>query len=119
MRWPGAGLALTGQLQEAVTPAERRAPGHLQPLGHPGNAQALAERLGVRQPFAPLMQPTQRRARQRVEGASAATAQKALQAAGKAVLDDVGGAAMGAEPGRLRFDGFDGGLARLQRGQLR
>ena len=119
MRWPGAGLALTGQLQEAVTPAKRRAPGHIQPLGHPGNAQALAERLGVRQPFAPLMQPTQRRARQRVEGASAATAQKALQAAGKAVLDDVGGAAMGAEPGRLRFDGFDGGLARLQRGQLR
>ena len=37
--------ALTGQLQEAVTPAERRAPGHLQPLGHPGNAQLTSQAL--------------------------------------------------------------------------
>jgi len=40
-----AGLALTGQLQEAVTPAKRRAPGHLQPLGHPGNAQLTSQAL--------------------------------------------------------------------------
>ncbi|WP_304350030.1 hypothetical protein [Comamonas testosteroni] len=113
-RWPGADWAGP----EGVAPAKRRAPGHLQPLGHPRDAQALAERLGVCQPFARLMQAAQRRARQRVEGACAATAQKALQASGKAPLDDVGGAAMGVEPGRLRLDGFNGGLARLQRGQL-
>ena len=83
------------------------------------NSQALVERLGVRQPFVPQVQFAQRRACQRVEGASAATAQKALQTSGKAVLDEVRSAAMGAAARRLRFDGLDGGLSRLQRGQLR
>ena len=113
-----AGLPLTGQLQEAVAPAKRSAPGYVQLLGHLGNAQALVDRLGVRQPFAPQVQLAQRRACQRVEGASAATAQKALQASGEAVLDEVRAAAVGAVVRRLRLAGFDGGLSRLQRGQL-
>ena len=113
-----AGLALAGQLQEAVAPAKRRAPSHVQLLGHLGNAQTLIERLRIRQPFAAQVQFAQRRARQRVEGARAATAQKALQASGKAVLDEVRAAAMGAAARRLRFDGFNGGLSRLQRSQL-
>ena len=83
-----------------------------------GNAQALIERLRIRQPFAPQVQFAQRRARQRVEGARAATAQKALQASGEAVLDEVRAAAMGAVARRLRLNGLDGGFSRLQRGQM-
>ena len=113
-----AGLPLTGQLQEAVAPAKRGAPGDVQLLGHLGDAQALIERLRIRQPFAPQVQFAQRRARQRVEGARAATAQKALQASGEAILDEVRAAAMGAVARRLRLNGLDGGFSRLQRGQM-